>query len=218
MSNFHVTALHCPDCGSALEGVETDRVFACLDCATAVEIRQGKKHQVPLYFAPVAVATRLPLLYLPFWRTAVRISVRDPEGADVLANTVAAHMDAVWVSAFYEVRPNYHGNPGLDLTAREATLLSEEFPPKGARLPGGRRTWEEAARYTSAYVIDLLDKERDVTGFDISVVPSAPEYWAVPFAYDTVSRTIADLTGGRSYNVAVVENFRAIAAIACPGC
>jgi len=196
--------LICPDCRSPLSGLSTDRIFTCADCGSAILLHEGRSEVFPLHMA-VAHPTSGQMVWLPFWRMAVAISVADPDGVDVTARSVVAQVTHVWVCAFFEHRPACFGNPGFDLTARRAAPDFLTPLPRGLSLCGGARTADQASRYARVFITDMLDRQKDVTGYDIRVTVGPMEYWGIPFAFDKENRRLTDLTGGKSYSASILE-------------
>ncbi|MBN2342075.1 MAG: hypothetical protein JXX29_12455 [Deltaproteobacteria bacterium] len=208
MSEFiHVYELRCRRCMGELAGMPTDKVFTCAACNVAFFPSDGALNAVPLHWALAPDENVVPM-YLPFWKMDVDVSVTAPNGNPVTRETAARNISAVWVAAFYENRPSYFGNPGLNLTIVRAAPSVAAARPPSAEVKGIIRSVDDAKRYATLFVTQILDKEKDVTGYGIDVSFRAAALWAMPFEYREAEDILVDLISGSTYQSAVVQYFK----------
>lgn len=204
-ASINVYELRCPDCGIAINGLATDTVFTCSPCARAYIPHAGKLVPQQLFWAAPIIQSNQAVVFLPFWKMAVDIAIYDPDERLVTSSTVVRDIDSIWVAAFYEVRPAYFGNPGLNFSIARINPLAVEQGERLRKVVGMVRSISEATAYAPLFVTHILDKATDVTGYRIDVSVTALQLWAMPFAFTPHTKGLHDLVAGFTYQSAIVE-------------
>ncbi len=194
MKPIRVIPLLCPntDCGRTLACLQYDKLFTCEPCQTAFRIENGRLHPHGITFAALQGTAQHPLLYFPFWKLSVDVVTRSVN--DKQENTMRGlgKIHTLWVTGFSIRRPDFHGDPGMLMSAKQCDIPRANQPPAGVVVTGITRDPEEAARYGEICVTSLLDKRADVTGMDIRVHVNDIALWALPF--EDQGDAVVDLT------------------------
>ena len=208
---IRVYELRCPECATDLDGVSSDRMFVCAQCGIVFSALDGRMQKEALYIAAPLHPAGDNLLYLPFWRFEVATRVLNAQRRDITNATIATEIRFVWVPAFYEVRPDVFGNPGLTLSMARLDVAPTLWPAdKKLKLSGAARRSDEAAVYVYPCVCGMLDRAKDISGFHIEVTYQPAQYWAVPFSMNESEMTLRDLLCGATYPTTMVERFEEI--------
>ena len=205
----HVTELRCDTCGNIYDALKTDTLFTCTSCAKTKEIVNGKKTLFKVSAAIPSVPSELDIIYLPFWKIPVQIQMTNPEGV-LIDVAMMHHPDTVWINAFFEMHAEYMGNPGQDMTRENSSILEAERFPEHIKIYGGARTFSNAFTYAKLFITDIIDKQKDVTGYNIEVKSQNPSVVAVPFGFESSSFEIINLTNSKKYKAIVVEEMQQI--------
>ena len=230
--SIQIYELRCPECMHRLNGVSSDKLFVCASCGDVYCATGGHLKKEALYIAAVphpetfngdeaasngdealtrdADSEVYEPLFLPFWRFTIEVHVTDAHQNDITRVSGADGLNAVWVPAFFEVRPNILGNPGMNLTMAKVTPTPTLWPADAQMLlPGGARRVDEAAIYVQPFVSGVLDRAHDISGYNISVTTHSAEYWALPFSHSSanspVEMTLTDMLCGVTYPANMVE-------------
>jgi hypothetical protein len=204
----HVYELKCPECADSLHGASGDRLFVCASCQKVYGAMDGILKREPLYVASPIHSCTAQLLWLPFWRFAVDIHIRDGSGEEVTSRFRTGKIRHAWVAAFYEVRPSFLGNPGLTLTTADVVVEPMLWPAdRELKLSGAARREEDARAYPRPFISGIIDREKDISNYRIDVSVQPGEFWAVPFDNNPTDRTLTELLTGTVYPAAVVECF-----------
>ena len=107
-----LSSLVCPGCGADLSGLDTDRVFGCLDCAVAYEPKvDGLAGPFPLRQSTHAPSGQS--VTLPFWLLGV---------APMLLPEEVSPPKQVVLPGFELRRRAVYGDPGLRWTSKRVEL------------------------------------------------------------------------------------------------
>jgi hypothetical protein len=209
MGSIFVTELICPECGTPFNGLPTDRIFTCRKCRYTVQINSGKRKKLTLNVADAGDFTGKPLIYLPFWNIPVQVEMTNPEGDKVDISMMHLPQN-VWVGAFLEMHAAYMGNPGMDMTKSGIKVdPGSELPPESL-LQGGARTINSAGKYARIFMTDIIDSQRDISGFSINIKTGVYRYFAIPFVFNEVDFTLTNTAFSKTYKAIVVEEIRQI--------
>jgi hypothetical protein len=179
--SVRVTALLCPDCGQALQGLRYDRIFFCQTCAQGLYPAEGGWERYPVTAAQPTDPREVPRFYLPLWRFEVEATAASANRRQEVAARRLDDLTVIWVSAFNMLRPSYYGDLGLLLTEKKVAPVPAERPVPGRFIAGCARSRTDAERYTSLFATYILDKRADVTGMTIAVAVTGAAIWAIPF-------------------------------------
>jgi hypothetical protein len=221
MSNFKVTRLICPSCQDDLYGLKSDNVFTCRSCQTAFDVAGGSMEAFFINFASFKNSgIKGNIIYLPVWKLSVETDVTESAGISNIKKSMAEEMrgsgpaewflkwspKTVWVCGFFENRPAYLGNPGLDLTEQQSDPVLSPGPPEEAVVVGIARTKNQAYRYARIFVTAILDRHKDVTGIKIDVKVTGTELWAFPFLFNAQNGNLINLTNDMVYSAAILDS------------
>ena len=201
--SIRVTALVCPECGGALDGLRFDRVFFCPTCRTALEPGESGWQKHPLVAAACSEGEP-PRLYLPLWRFRVTVTAGNTSRRQEIACRILDDFTVIWVSGFNMLRPSYYGDLGLIYTERKLEPAPAEQFAEGRFIAGCSRGQADAARYTNLYATAILDKREDVTGMTIDVDIVNAALWAIPCT--EIGDKVIDLISGTEIPVFALDD------------
>jgi len=159
-SQIKAVSLKCPDCGNAMDGLDTDALFGCRDCAAVFEPAEGRLDRVPFQAVVVEPIGGAPFVHLPFW-----------------VFNVENGRTAIIVDAFDYRRRQYFGAPGLHLTQTKPALTLGP-PPRLAGAVLRRKEAEDLARFHFLAMGDPSHHERIE---DLSLVLLDARVVSIPF-------------------------------------
>ena len=204
-----VLALLCPDCGAGLRGLSEDRVFFCPTCPRGFSVRGDADGGHALVGTPLRYRAGDGDLYLPFWRLRCRPTLRAEDGA-APAPLDRFRLDdevEVLVKGFAMSRILQVGNPGLELTRRASSLPTTIAAPDPLpRVLGCRRTADAARSYAELFLLEILDRQADITGVRLDLGVQEITLDALPFL-DRGDAICCASTGLR-WPAAVVEDLQ----------
>ncbi len=202
-------ALACPACGADLAGLAVDRVFGCVPCRTAYSVETDGLRADPLVaWEPEEPG---PHVFLPLWEFEVDASVAIPgaRGGSGGAERVERFAGPrVWVTAFDLRGRSRFGDPGGNLTRRQAELRIRKAgrlpAPAGARLPRSA-----AGDIAPVQVLAAVDARVDVLGGRVDMTVRSVRLALVPFVL-LGDAGVREPSGGPAYPPAAIPDLVAV--------
>lgn len=197
-----VVALVCSNCGTELDGLNSDVVFFCNSCHHAYECSAKGLKQYPVKYMTPGDDAPKPDLYIPFWELDISIDVnptldaspkhgfgraeraRKLKRLNGLTEKIVNGWKKAFVPAARLVRPSYYGDPGFlhSTNQKISAAIRPERPYRDLKLFGASRRLVDAVRYPKLYALLFIDRAVDVTNLDLEVRFHAAQIVGIPFA------------------------------------
>jgi len=130
-------------------------------------------------------------LWLPYWALRCRPQLRgDPQHISRyrLDETIE-----IFVKGYILRGGDHLGNPGLRLT-RDGAPPPRGLPDSPPALVGCRRSRATAHRYAELFLLEILDRQVDITGVELDLGVDATALTGIPFR-DTLTHLTCAVTG-----------------------
>ncbi len=201
----HVLRLACQRCGGSLRGLDGDAVFICPACITAYEVGAESLRAWSIEFRPVGGRVDL---WLPFWSLTCRTHLSgDPAR---VARYRLDHIMQIFVKGFSLRNVSKVGNPGLFLTLKGAPPAHHANPLPA--MVGCRRSSAVARQYARLFLLDILDRQQDITGIELAIEVIEIKLAAFPFS--DRGQELECMVTRRRYPVALIDDVLSIRAAA----